>query len=77
MGISIAVRAIASGDKSWLGREARQGGVSLEKLGRLLIHEKRTESDCLSRRGGGHARAGQRAPQHWGRPLDPWPVPPR
>ncbi len=34
-----------SGDKSWLRREARQSGVSMEELVRRLIHEKRTKTE--------------------------------
>ena len=45
MGTSITVRDIEPGDKSWLRREARQNGVSMEELVRRLIHEKRTKSE--------------------------------
>ena len=45
MGTSITVRDIAPGDKSWLRREARQTGVSMEELVRRLIHEKRTKTE--------------------------------
>ena len=45
MGTSITVRDIEPGDKSWLRREARQTGVSMEELVRRLIHEKRTKSE--------------------------------
>ena len=38
MGTSITVRDIDPGDKSWLRREARQTGVSMEELVRRLIH---------------------------------------
>ncbi len=44
MGASITVRDIDPGDKSWLRREARQIGVSMEELVRRLIHEKRTKT---------------------------------
>ena len=44
MGTSITVRDIDPGDKSWLRREARQIGVSMEELVRRLIHEKRTKT---------------------------------
>ncbi len=39
MGTSITVREIDPGDKSWLRREARQTGVSMEEFVRRLIHE--------------------------------------
>ena len=39
MGASITVRDIDPGDNSWLRREARQIGVSMEELVRRLIHE--------------------------------------
>ena len=59
MGTSITVRdvrgrpdrgssdkpSIDPGDKSWLRREARQIGVSMEELVRRLIHEKRTKTE--------------------------------
>ena len=45
MGTSITVRDIDPGDKSWLRREARQTGVSMEELVRRLIHEKRTKTE--------------------------------
>ena len=45
MGTSITVRDIDPGDKSWLRREARQVGVSMEELVRRLIHEKRTKTE--------------------------------
>ena len=44
MSTSITVRDIDPGDKSWLRREARQIGVSMEELVRRLIHEKRTRT---------------------------------
>ena len=47
MGTSITVRDIDPGDKSWLRREARQTGVSMEELVRRLIHEKRTKTDLF------------------------------
>ena len=43
---SITVRDIDPGDKSWLRREARQVGVSMEELVRRLIHEKRIKTEC-------------------------------
>ena len=45
MSTSITVRDIDPGDKSWLRREARQIGVSMEELVRRLIHEKRTKAE--------------------------------
>ena len=45
MGTSITVRDIDPGDKSWLRREARQTGVSMEELVRRLIHAKRTKTE--------------------------------
>ncbi|MCY4590637.1 MAG: hypothetical protein OXE86_08765 [Alphaproteobacteria bacterium] len=45
MSTSITVRDIDPGDKSWLRREARHIGVSMEDLVRRLIHEKRTRTE--------------------------------
>lgn len=45
MGTSITVRNIDPGDKSWLRREARQVGVSMEELVRRLIHGKRAKTE--------------------------------
>jgi len=45
MGTSITVRDITPDDKSWLRREARQIGVSMEELVRRLIHEKRMKTE--------------------------------
>ena len=45
MNTSITVRDIDPGDKSWLRREARQIGVSMEEFVRRLIHEKRTQTE--------------------------------
>ncbi len=45
MSSSITVRDIDPTDKSWLKREARQVGVSMEELVRRLIHEKRTKTE--------------------------------
>ena len=45
MSTSITVRDLDPGDKSWLRREARQIGVSMEELVRRLIHEKRTKAE--------------------------------
>ena len=45
MSTSITVRDLDPGDKSWLRREARQIGVSMEELVRRLIHEKRAKTE--------------------------------
>jgi hypothetical protein len=45
MSNSITVRDIDPADKSWLQREARQIGVSMEELVRRLIHEKRIKTE--------------------------------
>ncbi len=45
MSTSIVVRDINPGDKSWLRREARQAGVSMEELVRRLIREKRAKHE--------------------------------
>ena len=45
MNSSITVRDIDPRDKSWLKREAREVGVSMEELVRRLIHEKRTKTE--------------------------------
>ena len=45
MSTSITVRDIDPGDKSWLRREARRTGVSMEELVRRLIHEKRRRTE--------------------------------
>ncbi len=45
MSNSITVRDIDPGDKSWLRREARRIGVSMEELVRRLINEKRTKTE--------------------------------
>ena len=44
MSSTVTVRNIDPADKSWLGREARQMGVSMEELVRRLIREKRTKA---------------------------------
>jgi len=49
MGTSITVRDIDPGDKSWLRREARQAGVSMQELVRRLIHEKRSKAERRSK----------------------------
>ena len=45
MSSSITIRSIDRGDKSWLKREARRLGLSMEELVRRLIHEKRTKTE--------------------------------
>ena len=45
MSTSITVRDIDPGDKSWLRREARQMGISMEELVRRLIREERTKTE--------------------------------
>ena len=45
MSTSIAVSDIEPGDKSWLRREARQSGVSMEELVRRLIREVRAKRE--------------------------------
>lgn len=59
MGSSITVRDIDPGDKSWLKREARQVGVSLEEFVRRLIREKRTTTEC-------HPRPSEAFARHFG-----------
>ena len=46
MGSSLTVRGIDPEDKSWLRREARQVGVSMEEFVRRLIREKREKNEC-------------------------------
>ena len=41
MSTSLTVRDIDPADKSWLRREARDVGLSMEEFVRRLIHEKR------------------------------------
>ena len=41
MSSTVTVRNIDPGDKSWLRREARHAGVSMEEFVRRLIREKR------------------------------------
>lgn len=45
MGSVITVRDIDPGDKSWLQREARHCGISMEEFVRRLIREKRAQSE--------------------------------
>ena len=44
MSSTITVRDLDPGDKSWLKREAREVGVSMEEFVRRLIREKREQS---------------------------------
>ena len=45
MGSTFTVRDLDPGDKSWLEREARRIGVSMEEFVRRLIREKRERSE--------------------------------
>ena len=45
MNATITVRGVDPGDKSWLKREARRAGVSMEELVRRLIREKRVKTE--------------------------------
>ena len=45
MSTSLTVRDIDPADKSWLRREARHVGVSMEEFVRRLIHDKRTRTE--------------------------------
>jgi plasmid stability protein len=45
MSSTLTVRDIDPGDKSWLKREARQVGVSMEEFVRQMIHEKRLKTE--------------------------------
>ncbi len=45
MSTSITIRHMDPGDKSWLQRESRRIGVSMEELVRRLIHEKRIKTE--------------------------------
>ena len=49
MSTSITVRDIDPADKSWLKREARQVGVSMEEFVRRMIHEKREKTESRPR----------------------------
>ena len=49
MSTSLTVRDIDPKDKSWLRREARQVGVSMEEFVRQLIHEKRRKTERRSK----------------------------
>ncbi len=45
MSTSLTVRDIDPADKSWLKREARHVGVSMEEFVRRLIHERRAKTE--------------------------------
>ena len=45
MSSTLTVRDIDPGDKSWLKREARHVGVSMEEFARRIIHEKRIKTE--------------------------------
>ncbi|MCY4550418.1 MAG: hypothetical protein OXC28_18795 [Defluviicoccus sp.] len=45
MSSTITVRGIDSGDKSWLRREARHAGISMEEFVRRLIRENRERAE--------------------------------
>ena len=45
----ITVRGIDPGDKSWLKREARETGVSMEEFVRRLIREQRERAERHTR----------------------------
>lgn len=45
MGATITVRDMDPADKSWLQREARHVGVSMEEFVRRLIREKRAKAE--------------------------------
>lgn len=45
MSTSITVRDIDPADKSWLKREARHIGISMEEFVRRMIHEKREKTE--------------------------------
>lgn len=45
MSTVITVRGIDPGDKSWLRREARDSGVSMEEFVRRLIRERREKTE--------------------------------
>ena len=44
MGSTITVRGLPSDDKSWLQREARQRGASMEALVRRITRERREQT---------------------------------
>ena len=45
MSSTITVRGIDPGDKSWLRREARHAGISMEEFVRRLIRENRERAE--------------------------------
>ena len=46
MSSTLTVRDIDPGDKSWLKRESRHVGVSMEEFVRRIIREKRIKTEC-------------------------------
>ena len=75
MGSSITVRDIDPGDQSWLKREARHVGVSMEEFVRRLIREQRTKTERRPKpsKAVQSVRAALRGGA-WGRPAVPAPV---
>ena len=53
------MRDIDPADKSWLKREARQVGVSMEEFVRRMIHEKREKTES-------HRRPSEAFARHFG-----------
>ena len=49
MASTITIREIDHGDKSWLQREARRIGISMEELVRRLIRETRERAERRTR----------------------------
>ena len=45
MGSTVAVRGLEPNDKSWLKREARRLGISMEEFVRRLIREERERAE--------------------------------
>ena len=54
--MTIALRNLDQADKSWLQREARQVGVSMEELVRRLIREQRARAERRTRPSEGFRR---------------------
>ncbi|MDE0690689.1 MAG: hypothetical protein OXI55_00430 [Gammaproteobacteria bacterium] len=59
MSTSLTVRDIDPADKSWLRREARDVGVSMEELVRRLIHAQRSKTE-------GRAKPSEAFARHFG-----------
>lgn len=49
MSTNLTVRDIDPEDRSWLKREARSSGISIEEFVRRMIREKRTESESRAK----------------------------